>query len=37
VLPVHALLTYLQSHELYHQGIFTCYGRLAGLGKFSFR
>ena len=30
------VLTYLVNHEFYHQGIFTCYGRLAGLGKFTF-
>lgn len=29
-------LDYLMDHEFYHQGIFTCYGRLAGLGKFLF-
>ena len=29
-------LSYLADHEFYHQGIFTCYGRLAGLGKFTF-
>jgi len=29
-------LGYLLDHEFYHQGIFTCYGRLAGLGKFTF-
>ncbi len=30
------VLSYLMNHEVYHQGIFTCYGRLAGLGKFRF-
>lgn len=30
------VLSYLSDHEFYHQGIFTCYGRLAGLGKFTF-
>ena len=29
-------LDYLIDHELYHQGIFTCYGRLLNLGKFRF-
>lgn len=29
-------LDYLMNHESYHQGVFTCYGRLAGLGKFIF-
>ena len=29
-------LGYLMDHEIYHQGMFTCYGRLAGLGKFRF-
>ena len=28
------ILDWLIQHETYHQGIFTCYGRLAGLGKF---
>ncbi len=28
------VLEWLMQHESYHQGIFTCYGRLAGLGKF---
>ena len=30
------LLNYLIEHEFYHQGIFTCYGRLANMGKFLF-
>jgi len=30
------ILHYLKDHEFYHQGIFTCYGRLAGMGKFTF-
>ena len=30
------VLQWLKEHEFYHQGIFTCYGRLAGLGKFTF-
>ncbi|MEK6937025.1 MAG: DinB family protein [Nanoarchaeota archaeon] len=30
------LLNYLIQHEFYHQGIFTCYGRLVGMGKFLF-
>lgn len=30
------VLSYLIEHEFYHQGIFTCYGRIAGLGKFTF-
>ena len=30
------VLSYLADHEFYHQGIFTCYGRLAGMGKFTF-
>ena len=30
------MLVYFLEHEYYHQGIFTCYGRLAGLGKFLF-
>ncbi len=29
-------LDYLMNHEFYHQGIFTCYGRLLNLGKFKF-
>ena len=29
-------LDYLMDHEFYHQGIFTCYGRLLNLGKFRF-
>jgi uncharacterized damage-inducible protein DinB len=28
------VLNWLMQHETYHQGILTCYGRLAGLGKF---
>ena len=28
------VLEWLLQHEAYHQGVFTCYGRLAGLGKF---
>ena len=30
------VIRYLIDHEYYHQGIFTAYGRLAGLGKFLF-
>ena len=30
------VLWYLIEHEVYHHGIFTCYGRMAGLGKFTF-
>ena len=30
------VLSYLIEYEFYHQGIFTCYERLAGLGKFTF-
>ena len=30
------ILNYMIEHEFYHQGIFTCYGRLAGMGKFLF-
>ena len=30
------IINYLIEHEFYHQGIFTCYGRLAGMGKFLF-
>ena len=30
------VLSYLSDHEFYHQGIFTCYGRISGLGKFLF-
>jgi len=30
------VLHFLKEHEFYHQGIFTCYGRLAGMGKFTF-
>lgn len=33
---VKTVLTWLIEHETYHQGVFTCYGRLAGLGKFRF-
>ena len=32
---VETVLEWLMQHETYHQGIFTCYGRLAGLGKFT--
>lgn len=35
-IPLRTVLSYLVDHEYYHQGIFTCYGRLAGLGKFLF-
>lgn len=35
-IPLITVLDYLMDHEVYHQGIFTCYGRLAGLGKFRF-
>ena len=35
-IPLRTVLSYLTDHEYYHQGIFTCYGRLAGLGKFLF-
>jgi uncharacterized damage-inducible protein DinB len=31
---VETILYWLIEHETYHQGVFTCYGRLAGLGKF---
>lgn len=34
--PLKTVLLYLTEHEFYHQGIFTCYGRLLGLGKFLF-
>ena len=34
--PLITILSYLTNHESYHQGVFTCYGRLAGLGKFTF-
>ena len=34
--PLSMILTWLIQHETYHQGVFTCYGRLAGLGKFTF-
>ena len=30
------VLNYLIQHEFYHQGIFTCYGRIVGMGKFLF-
>ncbi len=30
------IIDYMIEHEFYHQGIFTCYGRLAGMGKFLF-
>jgi len=30
------ILQFLIEHEYYHQGVLTCYGRLAGLGKFIF-
>lgn len=30
------VLRWLIQHETYHQGIFTCYGRLTGMGKFRF-
>ena len=30
------IIHYMTEHEFYHQGIFTCYGRLAGMGKFLF-
>ena len=30
------ILNYMIDHEFYHQGIFTCYGRLVGMGKFLF-
>lgn len=33
-IPVEIVLDWIIQHETYHQGIFTCYGRLAGLGKF---
>ena len=35
-IPLSTVIAYLVDHEFYHQGIFTCYGRLAGLGKFTF-
>jgi uncharacterized damage-inducible protein DinB len=35
-IPITTVLDYMINHEIYHQGIFTCYGRLAGLGKFLF-
>ena len=31
---IETVLDWLLQHECYHQGVFTCYGRLAGLGKF---
>jgi uncharacterized damage-inducible protein DinB len=34
--PLKIIISWLIDHEYYHQGIFTCYGRLAGLGKFIF-
>jgi len=30
------VINYMIEHEFYHQGIFTCYGRMAGMGKFLF-
>jgi len=30
------IINYMIEHEFYHQGIFTCYGRIAGMGKFLF-
>ncbi len=33
---IEEIIHYLMGHEYYHQGIFTCYGRIAGLGKFLF-
>ncbi len=36
VINLKTVLNYLIEHEVYHQGIFTCYGRLLGLGKFRF-
>ena len=30
------IINYMIEHEFYHQGIFTCYGRLAGMGRFLF-
>ena len=35
-IPASTVLDYILQHEIYHQGIFTTYGRLAGLGKFRF-
>jgi uncharacterized damage-inducible protein DinB len=32
--PIEKVLSWLLQHEAYHQGVLTCYGRLAGLGKF---
>jgi uncharacterized damage-inducible protein DinB len=31
---IEKVLHWLMEHETYHQGVLTCYGRLAGLGKF---
>ena len=36
VINLKTVLNYLIEHEFYHQGVFTCYGRLLGLGKFRF-
>lgn len=36
IVPVGTVLAWMLQHETYHQGIFTCYGRLAELGKFRF-
>lgn len=30
------IINYMIEHEFYHQGVFTCYGRLADMGKFLF-
>jgi len=30
------IINYMIEHEFYHQGIFTCYGRISGMGKFLF-
>jgi len=30
------IIHYMIEHEFYHQGIFTCYGRISGMGKFLF-
>lgn len=35
-ITVAEVLEYLIDHEYYHQGIFTCYGRLLNLGKYRF-
>jgi uncharacterized damage-inducible protein DinB len=35
-IPASTVLDYMLQHEIYHQGIFTTYGRLAGFGKFRF-